>query len=100
MIGEALRLIRVFHDRKQLDLAKELGISQSYLSDLERGEKSPSQDLVARYATIFNVPVSSIWFFDEKLESGAPATVIKRSRGVVADKILDFLKVVEARRGS
>ena len=100
MLGEALRLIRVFHDRKQVELAKELGISQSHLSDIERGEKTPSQDLVAKYAQVFDVPVSSIWFFDEQLASGTTLKALDRARGVIADKVLDFLRIVERRRGA
>ena len=98
MLGEALRLIRVFHDRKQIDLAKELGISQSHLSEIERGIKTPSQDIVAKYAEVFSLPVSSIWFFDEQLKSGANRRTIDRARGVIADKILDFLRVIERRK--
>ncbi len=98
MLGEALRLIRIFHDRKQIDLADELGISQSHLSDIERGVKSPSQDLVTRYAEVFDLPVSSIWFFDEQLSSGANNRAINRARGVIADKILDFLRIIANRR--
>jgi transcriptional regulator with XRE-family HTH domain len=98
MLGEALRLIRVFHDRKQVDLAEELGVSQSHLSDIERGMKTPSQELVAKYAQVFDLPVSSIWFFDEKLSSGTNIKAIDRARGVIADKVLDFLRIIERRR--
>lgn len=98
MLGEALRLIRVFHDLKQNELALKLKISQSHLSDIERGEKTPSQDLVAKYAELFDLPVSSIWFFDEQLARGASRPSIDRARGVIADKILDFLRIVERRR--
>lgn len=98
MLGEALRLIRVFHDRKQVDLAEELGVSQSHLSDIERGAKTPSQDLVVRYAEVFDLPVSSIWFFDEQLSSKTNPKTIDRARGVISDKILDFLRIIERRR--
>lgn len=98
MLGEALRLIRVFHDLKQNELADRLGISQSHLSDIERGSKTPSSELVARYAQEFDLPVSSIWFFDEKLREGAAPGVINKARGVIADKVLDFLRIVERRR--
>ena len=98
MLGEALRLIRVFHDMKQNELAKLLGVSQSHLSDIERGEKTPSNELVTRYAQQFDLPVSSIWFFDEKLIDGAPPRVINKAHGVIADKVLDFLRIVERRR--
>jgi len=98
MLGEALRLIRVFHDLKQVDAAKRLGISQSHLSDIERGEKVPSHEIVAKYADVFDLPVSSIWFFDEKLTAGASPKTLTKARGVIADKILDFLRIVERRR--
>ena len=98
MLGEALRLIRVFHDLKQNELAERLGISQSHLSDIERGEKTPSNELVTRYAHEFELPISSIWFFDEKLREGAPPRVINKAQGVIADKVLDFLRIVERRR--
>ena len=99
MLGEALRLIRVFHDRKQGDLAEELGVSQSHLSDIERGTKTPSQDLVAKYAEVFDLPISSIWFFDEQLSSSTTnPKVIDRARGVISEKIIDFLRIIERRR--
>lgn len=100
MLGEALRLIRVFHDLKQNELARQLGVSQSHLSDIERGEKTPSQEIVAKYAETFELPVSSIWFFDEQLSVGPDKSGIDRARGVIADKVLDFLRVVERRRAS
>jgi transcriptional regulator with XRE-family HTH domain len=100
MLGEALRLIRVFHDLKQNELAKKLGVSQSHVSDIERGEKIPSHEIVAKYAETFELPVSSIWFFDEQLSSGPKKSAIDRARGVIADKVLDFLQIVERRRAT
>lgn len=98
MLNEALRLIRVFHDLKQNELAERLNISQSHLSEVENGKKTATSELVTKYAQEFDLPVSSIWFFDEKLEEGASSKIIERARGVIADKILDFLRIVERRR--
>lgn len=98
MLSEALRLIRVFHDLKQNELAERLGISQSHLSEIERGKKTPTSELVAKYAKEFDLPVSSIWFFDEKLNEGSTHKTLERAKGVVADKILDFLRIVERRK--
>ena len=66
MIKDALRLIRVFHNLKQGDLARELGISQSYLSEVEGGTKQPTLELLAKYGEVFSMPVSSILYFSEK----------------------------------
>jgi transcriptional regulator with XRE-family HTH domain len=98
MIGEALRLIRVYHDLKQSDLADQLGISQSHLSEIERGKKAPTSELIERYSKEFRLPVSSIWFFDEHLAEGVEQKTLDRARGVIADKVLNFLRIIERRR--
>lgn len=100
MLSEALRLIRVFHDMKQSELAAQLGVSKSHLSEIESGRKTPSLDLAKRYAEAFDLPLSSILFFAERLDGseGDPGK-LDRARGVIAEKILNFLKLVEARRG-
>jgi len=98
MIGEALRLIRVFHDMKQSDLAARLGVSKSYLSEIESGKKVPRVDLIQRYASEFSVSASSILFFSENLEDSTgsigPAAEKKKT---IAKKILGFLRLIEER---
>ncbi len=68
MVNEALRLLRVFHDLSQTDLAQRLDLSNSYLSEIENGKKQPTLDLLQRYANYFEIPVSSLLFFSEQLE--------------------------------
>ena len=53
MLSEALRLIRVFHDMKQTELADRLSISNSYLSEIEGGKKQPKIELIQRYSSEF-----------------------------------------------
>ena len=50
MYHRALRLIRVFHDMNQADVADKLGLSKSYISELEQGRKKPSIEVLERYA--------------------------------------------------
>lgn len=98
MLSEALRLIRVFHDVKQNQLAYRLEISKSHLSEIESGKKQPSLDLIERYSDEFSIPASSIMFFAEKLAT--PTTSPRdgdRARGAIARKIINFLKLVEDR---
>lgn len=100
MLSEALRLVRVFHDMKQSELVGRLGVSKSHLSEIESGKKMPSMDLVQRYADVFDLPLSSIMFFAERLDgSDGEAGKLDGARGVIAGKVLDFLKLVEAKRG-
>lgn len=93
MINEALRLIRVFHDLKQNSAAEKLGISQSYLSELERGTKVPTLDVIKKYSETFDLPASSIMFFAENIDGDHPRQTTK----FVSDKILSILQFLERR---
>lgn len=66
MIDRALRLTREFHRMKQGDLAKKLGISTSYLSEIESGKKPASLELLDQYSKVFNVPPSTFLLFKER----------------------------------
>ncbi len=93
MLGEALRLIRVYHDLKQKEAAERLGVSASYLSEIEKGTKTPTLDVIDKYSKTFDIPASSILFFAENMENGGS----KRARSFVAGKVLALLKFLEAR---
>ncbi len=92
MINEALRLIRVFHDMKQVDLAEQLGISKSYISEIEKGTKNPSLDLVEKYSKLFSLPISAIMFFAEELPN---AKAGEKTRSTIARKVITLLQLVE-----
>lgn len=89
---EALRLIRIFHDLKQFELAERLGVSKSHISEIEKGTKTPSLDLINKYSREFNLPPSSILFFAEELPN---AQVGERVRSRIAEKVIDILRFVE-----
>ena len=92
MINEALRLIRVFHDLKQFELADRLGVSKSHISEIEKGTKTPSLDLIEKYSREFKLPPSSIMFFAEELPN---AQLGERVRSKIAGKVIDILRFVE-----
>lgn len=94
MLGEALRLIRVYHDLKQKQVAERLDISTSYLSEIEKGHKVPSLDLIQRYSQVFGLPVSSIMFFAERVEGGDS---YNRARSFIAGKMVGMMQFLEAR---
>lgn len=88
MQNDALRLMRVFHDISQTNLADKLGISKSYLSEIEKGEKKKvTLDLLERYSQVFNIPVSSLMFFAEQVDQGN----YEKVRTNVAGKVLKML---------
>lgn len=95
MLNRALRLLRTYHQMTQVELARRLGISNSYLSEIESGYKMPQIDLLDKYADIFNMPVSSILLFSESLTGDV--RLGGKLRVGAADKILRLLEWLEER---
>lgn len=97
-LAEALRLIRVFHDLKQYELSDRLGVSNSYISEIETGRKEPSIGIISKYAEEFKIPLSSILFFSEQLNDGAIVTnETADMRDLISHKIIRFLQIIEDR---
>jgi len=88
MIAEALRLLRTFHKTSQSKLAIELGISKSYLCEIESGKKKVTLELLNQYSAHFNVPVSALFFFAEEMDRSRPAS---RAQGMIAMGALRLL---------
>ena len=98
MIHQALKKIREFHNIKQSELSMQLGISNSYLSEIESGKKSPSLDLLDKYSEVFNIPVSSLILFSETLDD-EEAKLSKRFKVKSTQlilKILDWSNTIES----
>lgn len=99
MLNEALRLIRVYHDLSQTELAQILSVSNSHLSEIESGKKQPSLDLLKKYSDHFDIPVSSMLFFSEGLEAGESNMVAKLRKGA-AKKFISLLQWMDAKNDS
>lgn len=94
MQDEALRLVRVFHDMNQTKLAERLGISKSYLSEIENGKKSPTLELLQKYAEAFNMPLSSLLFFAENVSNPSRSDTV---RAAIAGKAIKMLQWIAAK---
>jgi transcriptional regulator with XRE-family HTH domain len=88
MIDKALTLIRVFHNIKQKDLAENLGVSPSYLSEIESGKKQVTVELLQKYADHFRIPVSSLLYFSEQVDRAGQ----QHSGNPIAAKALKMLE--------
>lgn len=65
---KGLRLIRGLYGLNQSQLAKKLGISQSFLCEVESGKKQPSLEFLENYAKVFGLSLSSLVKFMEDLK--------------------------------
>jgi transcriptional regulator with XRE-family HTH domain len=97
MLNEALKQIRIFHQLKQVELANELDISKSYLSEIESGKKTVSIDLLYKYSDYFSVPASSLMMFSENIDAAKKSD---RLRLKCAKKIISLMEWVSASNSS
>lgn len=92
MIHKALRLIRQFHGFQQRELSEKLGISKSYLSEIESGRKTVSYSLLESYSEIFEIPTSSLVFFSETLSNENPTKFYEKFGKAFSGKIIKLLE--------
>lgn len=93
MLNEALRLIRVYHDMTQKDVAARVGLSKSYVSDLEAGNKKVTLEVLEKYSHAFNIPASSLMLFAER---AAKRDFAEDARVYIAGKALKMLDWIAA----
>lgn len=89
MLNESLKVLRAYLGKTQAELAGELGLSQSYLSEIERGDKEVTLEVLRKYSAHLDIPLSSLMFFAENIE-GMPHR--SKRQIFVADKVLKLLK--------
>lgn len=94
MIGEAIKIIRIFNGLTQQELAQYIGISDSYLSQIESGKRTPTLETVSAISSHFRIPVSSLMFFSEQLGSDKTPTDRKR-RLAFGKRLIEFLSKIE-----
>lgn len=87
MLNQALKLVRVYHNQSLTQLAEGIGLSKSYISEIEGGKKKVSMDVLEKYSSHFRIPTSSLMFFAESTASNKGEDV----RMFVADKVIKML---------
>lgn len=59
-VGQQLRAARIQQSRTLRDVAREARVSLGYLSEVERGQKEASSELLAAICAALNLQVSSL----------------------------------------
>ena len=68
MLGNTLKRLRGIYGYSAKEMSELLGISSSYLSEIENGKKKVSIDLLDRYSELFGLRVSTLVRFSEDYE--------------------------------
>ncbi|HUD91609.1 helix-turn-helix transcriptional regulator [Sphingobium sp.] len=94
MINDALRLLRLYLGLSQKQIASELNMSQSMISDIESGSKEVTMEVLEKYSASFNVKMSQLLFFAEELDAQGVKT---RGKLIVAPRVLSLLERLSPR---
>ncbi|WP_306351075.1 helix-turn-helix domain-containing protein [Flavobacterium sp. '19STA2R22 D10 B1'] len=62
-IGNAIKDLRQQKGFKQTDFAVKCGLSQSYLSSIEKGNKEPTLGILKQIANALSIPMPVLVFF-------------------------------------
>lgn len=60
------KLLRIANNKSVSELAGEIGVSASYISEVEKGKRLPSNALRKKYSEVLGVKESTILYFDEE----------------------------------
>lgn len=94
MLNTALKLIRRYHNLTLVQASEKLGVSVSYLSEVERGVKTPSLDVLRAYSSVYGMPLSSIMYFAEQQSKDSGGSNLKRKISSKALRMLEWVDEV------
>jgi len=81
VIGDVLKRTRAIYGYKAVEMSSLLGISASYLSEIENNKKQPSLEILEKYANIHGIRLSSLILLseniDEAVKSGKGTAMIR-----------------------
>lgn len=69
MLNYALKTLRQFEGITQAELAQQLNVSVSHISEIETGKNTITLEMLNKYANYFDVPVSHLMLFAEQIEN-------------------------------
>ena len=88
-MGDTLKKLRMFYGYSAKDLSVLLGISPSYLSEIENNKKEPSFDILKKYSATLDIKLSSLLLFSEEYSK---SNGDKWIRSKMAKLINNFMK--------
>ncbi len=102
-IGRKIRFLRTHRyggALTQAQVARAAGLSVSFLSMLERGERSPSVETLHEVARALGAPLSELFHFEDEVTAIDPSfsklVLLARDKGLGAGELEQLLAVAKA----
>lgn len=83
LIGSRVAEVRKINNLNQYDFSKRIGISQAFLSEVEKGKKNASIELLYGIATAFGIDLNYIIYGEEN----------NVNQEIIAKEMIDALKI-------
>lgn len=64
-LGKVLKLFRITEERNTKSIAKEMGLSSAYISEVEHGNKIPSITMLKKFSKCYGIPYSDFFRIEE-----------------------------------
>jgi len=74
-LGQAIQEARSLCDKTLRDVAKEVGVAPSFISDIENGNRNPSAEVLKRIADAVGKSYDDLKKFDTRVDAGFKALV-------------------------
>lgn len=91
LIGNLIRDIRINRKLKQSDLAELTGLSKSYISEIEKGIKTPKTDQIDVICKALNVPMWALFYMAKGEDAPQQISLDK-----LKEELLDSLNDLQA----
>lgn len=89
MLGNTLKRLRGIYGYSAKEMSELLGISSSYLSEIENGKKKVSMDLLERYSELLGLRVSTLVRFSEDYEDAELNSAGQKFITSLMSKVID-----------
>ena len=95
-IGLRIKTLRLKNNIYQTDLAKEIGVSQTHMSNIESGRAGLTLENLVKMAKIFNCGIDEIVFGEEEKKQEQSVDVLKNCTMQDIIQAMQMLKSLKA----
>ncbi len=96
MDGRILKALRNIYGISAVEMSKKLGISRSYLSEIENGNRDINTGLLSKYGSVFGIKSSYLMMLDEHYKDEKNGKAELFIRDLMIKVILEAEKKVPA----
>lgn len=98
-VGHRIRILRKKRNWTQHDLAEKVGISSTYMGEIERSEKNVTYDILVKIATVLDISLAELVRYSDKLSLIENKDILVEIIELLSSRSLDIqndvLKIIE-----